>query len=178
MKPLAGCTALVTGGARGIGAAIAEALTKAGASVMIGDILADLGKEPQAVLQEQRQDWLRGAERHRMTRHGKRLSQHHRHARWLRYLDQHAGIEITSLVVDLKAEDLRRMCRRQHRRTALGMKHAFRAMRPGGGAGAAAPSSTSPRSRLRSVPAIAGYSAPNRRLTDDAGRRDGSGQAG
>src|SRR5258708_12690472 len=44
-KSLAGRKALVTGGARGIGAAIAEALTKAGAAVMIGDILADLGKE-------------------------------------------------------------------------------------------------------------------------------------
>src|SRR5258705_8642690 len=44
-KSLAGRKALVTGGARGIGAGIAEALTNAGASVMIGDILADLGKE-------------------------------------------------------------------------------------------------------------------------------------
>jgi 3alpha(or 20beta)-hydroxysteroid dehydrogenase len=44
-KRLAGRNALVTGGARGIGATIAEALTNAGASVMIGDILADLGKQ-------------------------------------------------------------------------------------------------------------------------------------
>lgn len=44
-KSLVGRKALVTGGARGIGAAIAEALTNAGASVMIGDILADLGQE-------------------------------------------------------------------------------------------------------------------------------------
>ena len=50
-KSLAGRKALVTGGARGIGAAIAEALTNAGASVMIGDILTDLGK-PSAVLQK------------------------------------------------------------------------------------------------------------------------------
>ena len=41
---LTGRKALVTGGARGIGEAIATALANAGASVMITDILADLGK--------------------------------------------------------------------------------------------------------------------------------------
>ena len=45
---LAGRKALVTGGARGIGAAIARALAKAGASVMIGDILEDAGRETAA----------------------------------------------------------------------------------------------------------------------------------
>ena len=43
-KSLAGRKALVTGGARGIGEAIATALANAGASVMITDVLTDLGK--------------------------------------------------------------------------------------------------------------------------------------
>src|SRR6202041_663923 len=51
-------------------------------------------------------------------------------------LINNAGIEITSLVVDLKADDMRRMCDVNIVGTGLGMKHAFRAMRPGGGAGA------------------------------------------
>jgi 3alpha(or 20beta)-hydroxysteroid dehydrogenase len=50
---LAGRKALVTGGARGIGAAIATALANAGASVMIGDILADLGRQTAGALQKQ-----------------------------------------------------------------------------------------------------------------------------
>ena len=43
-KSLEGRKALVTGGARGIGAAIAQALARSGAAVMIGDILDDTGK--------------------------------------------------------------------------------------------------------------------------------------
>src|ERR1700721_4529774 len=47
---LAGRPALVTGGARAIGATIAMALGEAGAAVMIGDILDDLGRETAAGL--------------------------------------------------------------------------------------------------------------------------------
>ena len=50
-------------------------------------------------------------------------------------LINNAGIEITSLISDIKAEDTRRMCDVNIVGTALGMKHAFRAMRPGGSAG-------------------------------------------
>ncbi len=50
-------------------------------------------------------------------------------------LINNAGIEITSLVADIKAEDARRMCDVNIVGTVLGMKHAFRAMRPGGPAG-------------------------------------------
>ncbi|HZE65583.1 MAG TPA: SDR family NAD(P)-dependent oxidoreductase, partial [Sporichthyaceae bacterium] len=41
---LAGRHAMVTGGAQGLGAAMAHALAKAGAAVVIADINADLGK--------------------------------------------------------------------------------------------------------------------------------------
>src|SRR6266705_801298 len=110
-KTLAGRKALVTGGARGIGAAIAEALANAGASVMIGDILADLGKDTAGRLAKtgaktgfvalnvtDDAQWEKAVAATIATLGGYDI------------LINNAGIEITSLVVDLKAEDLRRMC--------------------------------------------------------------------
>lgn len=41
---LTGRKALVTGGARGLGAGMAEALARAGAAVVIGDIQEEAGK--------------------------------------------------------------------------------------------------------------------------------------
>lgn len=46
-----------------------------------------------------------------------------------------AGIEISGLVIDLDPADVRRMLDVNVLGTALGLKHAFRAMRPGGAAG-------------------------------------------
>src|SRR5438132_157862 len=102
-KSLAGRKALVTGGARGIGAAIAEALTNAGASVMIGDILADLGKETAGRLAKtgaktgvvalnvtDDAQWEKAVAATIATLGGYDI------------LINNAGIEITSLVVDLK----------------------------------------------------------------------------
>src|SRR6201991_147987 len=45
---LAGRHALVTGGARGLGAGMVQALTAAGAAVMIGDVLDDAAAETAA----------------------------------------------------------------------------------------------------------------------------------
>lgn len=48
---LAGKTAIVTGGARGMGASHVEFLARAGASVLVGDVLDEVGKEHAARLQ-------------------------------------------------------------------------------------------------------------------------------
>ena len=62
-------------------------------------------------------------------------------------LINNAGVEITSLVIDVKAADLERMCAVNIVGAGLGMKHAFRAMKPGVRRARAARSSTSRRSR-------------------------------
>ena len=50
-------------------------------------------------------------------------------------LVNNAGIEITSLLVDIDADQVRKMLEVNVLGTTLGIKHAFRTMRPGGAAG-------------------------------------------
>ncbi|WP_086787690.1 SDR family NAD(P)-dependent oxidoreductase, partial [Streptomyces caniscabiei] len=71
-----------------------------------------------------------------------------------------AGIEISGLVVDLDPSDVRRMLDVNILGTALGIKHAFRAMRPGGpaGGGGAVVNIASVAATI-AFPGIAGYSA-------------------
>ncbi|WP_024517137.1 SDR family oxidoreductase [Bradyrhizobium sp. Tv2a-2] len=159
-KTLAGRNALVTGGARGIGAAIAEALANAGAAIMIADILEDVGRDTAATIAKSGakagfvrldvtddQQWERAVATAVSTLGGYDI------------LINNAGIEITSLVIDVRAEDLRRMCDVNIVGVGLGMKHAFRAMRPGGaaGAGGAIVNIASVAATI-AFPAIAGYS--------------------
>jgi len=133
---LSGHHALVTGGARGIGAATAAALANAGASVMIADILEGRGRETAAALSRSGaksefvkldvtddEQWAAAVEATVVKLGGFDI------------LINNAGIEVTSLVVDLKPSDIRKMCDVNILGTALGMKHAFRAMRPGGASG-------------------------------------------
>ena len=133
---LTGRKALVTGGGRGLGEGMAQALARAGAAVVVGDIREDLGKACA--------DALRGTGASADFVPLDITSE----ASWERAIPEiigclggldivvnNAGVEITSLLVDLDAEDARRMLEVNVLGTALGIKHGFRAMRPGGPAG-------------------------------------------
>jgi NAD(P)-dependent dehydrogenase (short-subunit alcohol dehydrogenase family) len=126
---LAGRHALVTGGARGLGAGMAQALAAAGARVMIGDVndatevAEGIGGEALKLDVTDEASW-ESAVRATVERLG-----------GLDILVNNAGIELSGLMVDVEADDLRRMLDVNVLGTALGIKHGLRAMRPGGAAG-------------------------------------------
>ena len=129
---LTGRKALVTGGAQGLGEGMARALAAAGAAVVIADLQDDVGTKVAGS--------LGGAFVHLDTTDD---------ANWesataetvdrlggLDIVVNNAGVEITSLLVDLDPAAARKQLEVNLLGTALGIKHAFRVMRPGGAAGA------------------------------------------
>jgi len=153
--------ALVTGGARGLGAGMAEALARAGASVMIGDILEGEGEKTAASLRES--GVTAGFVTLEVTDDASWDAAVARTVADLGGFDilvNNAGIEISALVIDLDPADLRNMLNVNVVGTALGIKHAFRAMRPGGSAGdGGAIVNISSVAATIPFPGIAGYSA-------------------
>ncbi len=133
---LSGRKALVTGAARGLGEGMARALAGAGAAVVIGDVREDLGKTCADSLRQSggaaefvpldvtsEASWEQA------------MAQVVSHLGGLDILVNNAGIEISSLLIDVDAEDARRMLDVNVLGTTLGLKHGLRAMRPGGPAG-------------------------------------------
>src|SRR4051794_28250830 len=153
---LAGRHALVTGGARGLGAGMAQALAAAGAAVMIGDLLDDLaagtageigGKSLHLDVTDE-SSWEAAVAATVEQLGG------------LDILVNNAGIEISGLIADAEAADIRRMLEVNVLGTTLGIKHGLRAMRPGGASGqGGAIVNVSSVAATIAFPGIAGYSA-------------------
>ncbi|KAA1380617.1 SDR family NAD(P)-dependent oxidoreductase [Aeromicrobium fastidiosum] len=134
---LSGRKVLITGGARGLGLKMAETVATQGASVVIADLDAETGAASAAALAEA----------------GHQAAFVHLDvtddASWeaampdvlaslggLDVVVNNAGIEITELFVDLDPASVRKIMDVNVLGTMLGIKHAFRAMRPEGPAGA------------------------------------------
>ncbi|WP_214401334.1 SDR family NAD(P)-dependent oxidoreductase [Pseudonocardia lacus] len=154
---LAGKRALVTGGARGLGAGMAQALTAAGARVMIADVLKDVGEQTAAGLQGGgfvELDVTDDAAWENAVAHTVR------ELGGLDVLVNNAGIEVTQLIVDTDPDDIRKMLDVNVLGTMLGLKHGLRAMRPEGAAGAGGTIiNVASVAATIAFPAIAGYSA-------------------
>jgi 3alpha(or 20beta)-hydroxysteroid dehydrogenase len=154
---LTGRVALVTGGARGLGQGMAEALTAAGARVMIADVLTEEGERTAGSLKgggfvqldvTDDAQWGAAVEATVAELGG------------LDVLVNNAGIEITSLLVDADPVEHLKMFEVNLLGTTLGIKHAFRTMRPGGPAGnGGAVINVASVAATIAFPAIAGYSA-------------------
>jgi NAD(P)-dependent dehydrogenase (short-subunit alcohol dehydrogenase family) len=141
---------------------MARALARAGAGVVIADVREDLGKATAESLRQtgaaaefvaldvtSEDSWSQA------------LRQAIGHLGGLDILVNNAGIEITSLLVDIDPADIRRMLEVNVLGTALGIKHGFRAMRPGGAGGGAGGAIVNVASVAATIafPGIAGYSA-------------------
>ncbi|MBW0091839.1 SDR family oxidoreductase [Pseudonocardia sp. KRD-184] len=154
---LTGRRALVTGGARGLGAGMAQALTAAGARVMIADVLKDVGEQTAAGLEgggfveldvTSDSQW-EAAAAHTVAELG-----------GLDILVNNAGIEVTQLLADTDPDEIRKMLEVNILGTMLGIKHGFRTMRPGGAAGnGGSIINIASVAATIAFPAIAGYSA-------------------
>ena len=133
---LDGKTALVSGAARGIGAAIAEALAQAGASVVITDILEREGQE--TVEKIRRAGGEASFFKHNVTVEAQwqaAIAHAEKEFGPLEVLVNNAGIETAALLSQCTLEDFSNVMNVNVNGVFLGLKHAVRAMSPGGTSG-------------------------------------------
>ena len=128
---LDGKVALISGGARGLGAAMAETLAAGGAKIVIADVLTKEGEETAARIGNSNaifvkldvtseSDW-EAAIAAAVKRFG-----------GIDVVVNSAGIETAAFIADCTLEDFNRTMNVNVTGTFLGVKHAIRAMRPGG----------------------------------------------
>ncbi|ALE84451.1 SDR family NAD(P)-dependent oxidoreductase [Pseudonocardia sp. HH130629-09] len=155
---LTGRTVLVTGGAQGLGEGMARALADSGGRVVVADLQDEAGGTLAKSLGEQHgfvhldvtddASWT-NAVAETVERFG-----------GLDVVVNNAGVEVTQLLADTEPDDVRRMLEVNVLGTMLGIKHAFRAMRPGGAAGrGGAVINVASVAATIAFPAIGGYSA-------------------
>ena len=131
---LEGKVALISGGARGQGAAEARLFAQEGAKVVFGDVLDQEGKQVEAEINEsggeatyihldvsQESDWIAAIDT-AVTRYGK-----------LDVLVNNAGITIRKSIEDTTVEDWDRIMDINAKGVFLGTKHSIPAMRRAGG---------------------------------------------
>ena len=134
MGRLDGKVALISGGARGQGAAEANLFAREGAKVVFGDVLDDQGKQVEAEIHEvggealyihldvtREADWVFAVET-AVSRYGK-----------LDILVDNAGITIRKTIEDTTKEDWDRIMAINAKGVFLGTKQAIPAMRQSGG---------------------------------------------
>jgi len=134
---LSGRKALVTGAAQGLGEGMAKALAEAGATVVVADLQEEAGRAVAKGLASD-SDGEHGFVALDVTSDEgweRAIAEAVEHLGGLDILVNNAGIEITSMITEIDAADVRRMLDVNFLGTALGMKHGLRAMRPGGAAG-------------------------------------------
>lgn len=133
---LDGKTALVSGAARGIGAAIAEALAQAGAAVLITDILERAGQE--TVERIRRAGGKAAFFQHDVTDEAQwqaAIACAEKEFGPLEVLVNNAGIETAALLSQCTLQDFSNVMNVNVNGVFLGLKHAVRAMSPGGSSG-------------------------------------------
>ena len=154
-----GKIALVTGGARGIGAAMATAFAAAGAKVMISDVLADAGQATAEAIRKAggEADFLVHDVRDEAAWEQTLAATVERFGGF-NTLVNNAGIEVSAPITELPIEQLDRLMAVNVRGLFLGMKHGMRTMRPDGAAGkGGAILNLSSMAQVRANPGTAAY---------------------